>query len=283
MDEIILAAKFIWAIVTNWLVLAGGTVMTAFGIVERLRGKEVHWRVYRRILSGLLMVAFYLSWRDAKLSPVASPPFTVNANIQGVTDTDAHAKIVAQQKQIAAEEAELLKLRNEALERPLDEPIASARVMVFFTVSNNKQPATQMDGQVSAVAFAKGASVLFQGGTFIHNSDGNGNYNLTVDFPMNDPYMGKSVRSIADAEYIQIEFDKDFVPLNTNLTGGQVILTINNRVTLKFKIPAQNVTQIIRQDRPAISVRDLDEGLAPLKRLSTPKEPTEVSGPKPTS
>ena len=41
--------------------------MTVLGITERWRGAEVHLKIYARILICLLVVSFYLSWRDVKI------------------------------------------------------------------------------------------------------------------------------------------------------------------------------------------------------------------------
>jgi hypothetical protein len=67
MQELYRVWEFVWAIASNWIVLAGGAIMTVFGIIERLRGAEVHLKIYAKILVCLLVVSFYLSWRDAKM------------------------------------------------------------------------------------------------------------------------------------------------------------------------------------------------------------------------
>lgn len=41
-DEIRHVCEFLYSIVANWFVLLGGAIMTALGLREGLRGKEVH-------------------------------------------------------------------------------------------------------------------------------------------------------------------------------------------------------------------------------------------------
>ena len=61
MQELYRVCEFMWAIALNWIVLAGGAIMTVLGITERWRGAEVHLKIYARILICLLVVSFYLS------------------------------------------------------------------------------------------------------------------------------------------------------------------------------------------------------------------------------
>jgi hypothetical protein len=66
-EEPRLLIQFVVAIVSNWLVLAGGAIMTILSIIDKLRGKEVHFKIYIKILAFLLFIAFYMSWREIKL------------------------------------------------------------------------------------------------------------------------------------------------------------------------------------------------------------------------
>ena len=89
-DEIRYVVEFLWAVVRNWVVLTGSAIMALLGVVEKVMGREVHLRLYIRILILLLVVSVYLSWKDAKRQSelVGSPPQKFD-----VADYEGRAKL----------------------------------------------------------------------------------------------------------------------------------------------------------------------------------------------
>jgi hypothetical protein len=69
--------------------------------------------------------------------------------------------------------------------------------------------------------------------------------------------VGKPVRSLRDAEYLQIKFNQ--LPRNSKIDGGLAVITINSAVRLEIPIPAQQMND------DKILVPELAAFLDPLK------------------
>jgi hypothetical protein len=107
---------FTWSVFSNWLVLLGGAVMIVLGVIERLRTKEVHWKLYVSIIIALLFGAFYMAWREQtlRLEVAQSIPPSQPAIKLDVTDVDARSKLEAATKRIETLESELTAARENA-------------------------------------------------------------------------------------------------------------------------------------------------------------------------
>jgi hypothetical protein len=100
MAEIHRITDFLCAVFSTWVVLVGGPLVTIIGLGERYFRKEIHWRFYIKLLFGLLLISFYMSWRDMKLAMEAKPPslpeFTINER-----DPKARADVASAQAELA--------------------------------------------------------------------------------------------------------------------------------------------------------------------------------------
>jgi hypothetical protein len=108
-DEIRYVVEFLWAIVRNWVVLIGSAIMALLGVAEKVMGREVHLRLYIRILLLLLFVSIYISWKDAKRQSelVGSPPQKFD-----VADYEGRANLNETKKDLVAANTEIQTLKG---------------------------------------------------------------------------------------------------------------------------------------------------------------------------
>ena len=150
---------------------------------------------------------------------------------------------------------------------PLEQPIASVTISLQINVENNKTSAGRNLGAPSYIGLGKGTQAILSGNAAEFMSDADGHYQILFACPVDDPYMGKPIRSLVDAEYIQMEFLESVIPLNTKIGGGKIVFVINNQVTLKCDIPAQVVKDKL-DDHPAFLIKDIQSMLKPLFKNS---------------
>jgi hypothetical protein len=131
--------EFLYTVFTNWILLAGGVVMTLIGIGEWLWRKEVHWKTYLGVLACLLLVVFYMSWRDIKIKLEAAPTSpTIKLD---VTDVDGRKKIESLTKQLEAADK---KIRSQEFEfNPLNQPISSVKFTVVLNLPDKSENPTR--------------------------------------------------------------------------------------------------------------------------------------------
>ena len=161
---------------------------------------------------------------------------------------------------------------------PLSKPIASAKFSVLINFQSLKEKASRYLGGGAAVALAKGTNALLEASAVEHFSDGDGHSRFLMDCAFDAPYMGKPTRALAETEYIQLYFRDTFAPIGIEISGGKVVLLINNQITLNFDIPAQTVSQ--QQDGyPVIVIRDVQKGLQPLLTPPSESVPDKATSP----
>ena len=161
---------------------------------------------------------------------------------------------------------------------PLNKPITTAQFTLLITFQDRKDTLGLSIGSGAFAALAVGKSALLSASTAEHISDADGHARAVMDCPFDAPYMGKPVKSLTAAEYIQLEFADGFVPINTDIASGQVVLVINNEVKLIFDIPPQKVTDKL-DGQPGLILRDIKKGLEPLTKQLSPTPNKEASPP----
>jgi hypothetical protein len=218
---------FLYTVFTNWILLAGGVVMTAIGIWERLRRKEVHWKSYAWVLLCLLFVAFYMSWRDMRLALDAKPPMLAEID---VNERDPKARADVQSLQ--GENRKLTKELNDARSKikaldPLSQSIASASAEITIEVASEKSVDGFSNGGVGGVTFVENrAFVLVAVGkqitTLKSEQKGRARYSMECSSSAEYPLAGKQVRNLLAAQHIQVEVMATYIPDKAEVFGGTV-------------------------------------------------------------
>lgn len=180
------------------------------------------------------------------------------------------------------EEANSTITRQQSANDPLNKPITSARFTLLINFKEKKEALSNYFGSGAGASLGVGDLVLLGGATADHNSDGNGHSRVVFDCPFDVSSMGKPVRSLSDARFLELQFADGFVPIDTELDDSRVVIVINNEITLNFEIPAQSVTrQIDRLNEKGTWIRtwDIQKGLAPLTKQPSPTPDMEASRP----
>lgn len=196
----------------------------------------------------------------AKVAKATPPPITID-----FLDAESRKQIQELKQDLSAANETIRRQRSEV--DPLGKPIASARFTIVINFDNKKEERMiTMSGAfiyLGAEGADKKGTALLWADAPQRSSDGECHSRLIATCPFDAPYMGKPIRALAEALFIQIEFADDFVPIDTELEGGQVVLVLNEQVTLNFSIPAQVVKEKLN-DHPAIIIKDIQDGLSPL-------------------
>lgn len=197
-----------------------------------------------------------------------------------IMDTESRKEIQKLRKELAT--------ANETIDRqqsqldPLAKPIASAKFTLAINFKDKKEAQSNYFGSGAAALLAVGTQVILGGGVAEHNSDGQGHSRVVFDCPFDVVSMGKPVRSLSEAQFLELQFADGFVPVDTELSEGKVVLLINNEITLTFEVPAQKVTQKLEggtQQGTLIRITDIQKALAPLTTLPSPTPDKGVSPP----
>lgn len=153
---------------------------------------------------------------------------------------------------------------------PFDQPIASVSMTARIEVGNNK-PSLQAktivgDGPMHAIiALVKGNQPLVYGKTNSFGTTKSQMHKWEVVCPVDNPYFRKPIRSLTDADHIEVVAPPSFLPTSTEVIGGQVTIVVNGTTMLQFDIPKQVVT-----DGPEgglgnfLVISDLTNGMKPL-------------------
>ncbi len=73
--------------------------MVVIGVVERFRRKEVHWKAYTAVVAFLLVVAFYMSWREQRIAVDAKPKAAQEIKVTEI-DRQARAELATTRKDL---------------------------------------------------------------------------------------------------------------------------------------------------------------------------------------
>ena len=68
-----------------------------------------------------------------------------------------------------------------------------------------------------------------------------GKFIYVVDAAYDSLNMGLPVSSLSAVTDIVLQFKATIVPLGTKVSDGEIAMVVNNRVTVKFAIPAQTI------------------------------------------
>lgn len=149
---------------------------------------------------------------------------------------------------------------------PYRQPINAASAIVEIVVDSDEQINTQFMDRGGYLIFAKGKKAMLTvssldswarqlgGGRVLYK----GIFNMDV----NDPFAGKPVNQLAEAEYVQIFFHK--IPKGKKVLSGKAVCTLNNDIRFEIDIPEQMPEQVQeheaskRVDNNLILVRDLE-------------------------
>lgn len=285
---------YLWKLLCSWWTIAG----LVWGIVDMTAShiKKVEWfkdtvlHKHRwRIALGLLIVGQMEAYRELldQHTSAAAAPITVNANITGVSDMEARANLTKTREELNATKAALAESRKRIGELdPLLQPIASASISVAVSIPSDIRKMNDYLGDGAVAYLMLGKEVMIGGSIGQHYTDGKGNIRFAFECNQNSPQIGKPIKSLAEAEYILVGFKQTFVPLNTEVVSGEVIIVINNQVRLRFVVPKQTLSEQapIGEMATLMFIRDIKDGLKPLATPPSPTTPqTGASGPKPTS
>lgn len=129
-------------------------------------------------------------------------------------------------------------------DRPSNKPLASASVTVKVVIDSSTQENSHYtgDGSGGYAALGKGADALFvaSANDSIVNSVGTNEVQYLGVFQMraDDKMVGKALHELAEAEYLQVEFQH--MAENRNVRGGEAILVLNGGIRIAFDIPPQS-------------------------------------------
>ena len=125
-----------------------------------------------------------------------------------------------------------------------DQPIRTGTATIEITVASDEDVNTTYLDSGAYVAFGKGGESLLMMSsrqcTAKQTGDGQIIYRAIVNMDVSDPAFGKSVRSLEEAEYIQISFLP--MPEQSQLLAGKVTSILNGEAVLAMSIPAQETT-----------------------------------------
>jgi len=141
------------------------------------------------------------------------------------------------------------------LSDPYAKPILTATVTVEVVVESHEEINTHYMDSGGYCAFGKGDAPLLiavSNDSYARTiSTGETTYRSVFEMDASDRSIGKPLRSLLDAEYVQIVFNQ--IPDTATVVGGSAIVTINSSVRLEFKIP----TQVTNEKR--IMIRDITQ------------------------
>jgi len=227
-------------------------------------------------------VGFYLGWHFGgyNLESVKKERDDLKRDNQllGQRNTDLQVTVAPLLARAAREfpGEEINSSLNKVLERlsasdPLHEPIASASATATVDFLTDHKPGANI-GWGGVIILVSGSSSLLTAQTLNNTSlstvDGQGRFRIIGNCSIDDKYMGKPVSSLIAANGMGVIFNKNIVAPNTKALGGQVVWVINNRVTLKFDVPAQT-TRAIPEEGSLLMINNLADGLGPLKTTAS--------------
>jgi hypothetical protein len=140
------------------------------------------------------------------------------------------------------------------LQAPVSQPIhIGSAVVELVEETDRKDGAHFLDG-ASYLALGHGSDALitFRSLDSFANQNGKNEvlWRATLSLDLTDPAVGKPIRDLRDAEYIQLGFGQ--LKKGAAIKSGTVTVTLNTAVRLQVAIPAQKVDEEAR-----VFVRDL--------------------------
>ena len=142
-------------------------------------------------------------------------------------------------------------------DRPGNRPLASASASVEVVIELPDQVGSHFMDQGGYLVFGKGPDAMLV--TSSVDSFGNTvgknevQYRSVFQMPAQDKMVGKPLRSIGDAEYIQIEFAA--MGENKKVLRGKAVIVFNGGLRAEFDIPTQ------KADGRRVFVRDVQTSI----------------------
>jgi hypothetical protein len=144
---------------------------------------------------------------------------------------------------------------------PAAQAIQGATITVELVVASDQQINTTYMDSGGYAAFGRGAESLLAAGATqsraMQNGKGEVLWRGVFTMDAADVAIGKPVRSLKQAEYLQIGFHQ--LPPDAQIKSGRALVTINNAVRLEIGVPAQVL------DQGRIFVRDLSVPFSAIK------------------
>lgn len=193
-----------------------------------------------------------------------------------MTDLDARERLQQTTDQLIKTQADLKATQANLLQAdakiakldPLQQPIVSIKISASLTIPSDKGTASNYLDRGAEVHLGRGATSLLIGTTTHHLGNGKGQRDFLLDGSEQSAYMNHPIKDLADAEYIQMAFPESVAPKNTEVTGGEIIITVNNQVRLRFAIPKQVISWEKTLDGgekvTSLFIRDIKNELRPL-------------------
>ena len=222
-----------WLAIIFVLVCLGVCVYFVIGWVQRgnkiddLKSKNLAWKAENRELKRDLrqVEAENTSLRDT-VAPLINQAVR---EFPGEEITEALKKIVA---------------RLES-EDPLKKLIASASATVEISIESDKQINTHYADRGGYLAFAKGSDAILvcEADHSYARQTGKGEviYRGVFHMPATDSAVGKPIKFLEDAEYLQISFLK--IPKNSSVVSGKAIIVVNGSQRFEFPVPPQKMQE----------------------------------------
>lgn len=257
-QELSRIAEFLWAVLTNWLVLVAGAIMAVLGVLERLRGRKVHIKVYRNILVCLLFIAVFITWRDAQVRLVQKGAAEAAPVKIDVSDVEGRKEIEALRKDLnaarqgvdaeARRELEATKAKLEKAEatiqalNPTQQPIAAFEVVADVLIRSAEQFNAHFVGSGGVAAFARATEPLLMTSSedsFAESSgtSGTSRFRAVMNQPASGSLVRKPMAELRNAQYLQIELRQ--LPTDAAIIEGKATVTINGSQQIEFEIPPQ--------------------------------------------
>jgi hypothetical protein len=147
--------------------------------------------------------------------------------------------------------------------QPLKQEIAAVRFTVIIDFKSPKEGHVRdLDSGMAIILVVPSGKKdedrgILWGTTFEHVSNGQGESRFVIDAPFDTYSMGKTVSSLADVDKIVMHFKEQFMPVGADIEGGQVVMVVNNQITVNFKIPPQVVSQRLDSEKTAIMLKNV--------------------------
>jgi hypothetical protein len=129
-------------------------------------------------------------------------------------------------------------------DRPGNRPLASVSANIEVVIESSAEHFDHLWDVGCFMAFGKGSEAFLTARSVDSFRESIGTnelrYTATVQMPANDKMVGKTIRSIADAEYIQIEFGG--MGETEKIIRGKAVVVFNGNINAEFNVPAQTTS-----------------------------------------
>lgn len=289
LDFFVTLWSFIWALISNWILY-----MTAFPLIlddlikwcspkvsswieAKLSGTKRRKAEIYLMFSGLFVASFMaFDGEHMARTKAESDNQTLSKQLVAMSPSGQEEQIKKLEKTVelqrishselsVKQQQEIDSLKKAA--NPLAAPIVSgtATIEIIYALPPNQLPTNGTTVGEGQICFGLGDNSLLMAATEAfprEYSPGDGTehsvFNCSIISGVQSPYLGKSVSSLRDAQFIQIE--QNIIPKTISILSGNVRWVINGAVPINYAIPAQPQTD------SRIFIRDLSDGI---KQLSS--------------